>query len=121
MNTKIILLFGSIMLLFSSCVDYLDPYPNGDISDKELWDYQVRVQGLVGQCYEYMSRNYNDNEGAYLDGATDDAVITSSTQAMKRLATRFTINKPGPIRVLLGSRFQSNKTCKYILERPAGI
>jgi len=34
-----------------------------------------------------MSQNYNNNEGAYLDGATDDAVITNSTHSLNRLAT----------------------------------
>src|SRR4030042_4373785 len=86
MNTKVILTFWLIVLLFSSCVKYLDPYPNGDISDEDLWSYQSRVQGLVTQCYEYMPRNYNDNEGAYLDGATDNAVITSSIKVIRRLA-----------------------------------
>jgi hypothetical protein len=33
-----------------------------------------------------MPRNYNDNEGVYLDWATDDAVSTSPTQATRRLA-----------------------------------
>jgi hypothetical protein len=87
MNTRIILLFGAILILFGSCVKYLDPLPNGDLSDEGLWKYQERVQGLVGQCYDYMPRLYNDNEGVYLDGAADNAVITSSTQAMRRLAT----------------------------------
>lgn len=87
MNTRIILLFGVILVLFSSCVKYLDPLPNGDISDTDLWKFQERVQGLVGRPYDNMPRLYNDNEGVYLDGATDDAVITSSTQAMKRLGT----------------------------------
>jgi len=87
MNTRITLLFGVILVLFSSCVNYLEPYPNGDISTDNLWKYQARVQGLVGMCYENMPDLYNNNEGVYLDGATDDAVITSSTQAMKRLAT----------------------------------
>jgi len=87
MNTRITLIFSAILILFGSCVKYLDPLPNGDLSDESLWKYQERVQGLIGQCYDYMPRLYNDNEGVYLDGATDDAVITSSTQAMKRLAT----------------------------------
>ena len=87
MKTRIIYLFGATLILFSSCVKYLDPLPNGDISDESLWKFQERVQGLVGQCYDYMPRLYNDNEGVYLDGATDNAVITSSIQAMKRLAT----------------------------------
>jgi starch-binding outer membrane protein, SusD/RagB family len=75
------------MGLFSSCNNYLEPYPNGDISTEDLWTFQARVQGLIGQCYDNMPLLYNNNEGVYLEGATDNAVITSSTQAMKRLAT----------------------------------
>lgn len=87
MNTKKILPFCTVIILFfCSCTDYLDPFPTGNVSDEEMWEYQTRVQGLIGQCYEYMPRNYNDNEGAYLDGATDNAVITSSLNSMSRLA-----------------------------------
>lgn len=87
MNTKIFLLAGFISVLGSSCVNYLDPFPNGDRSQEELWTYQDMVQGLVGQCYNNMPGNYDDNEGAYFDGATDDAVLTSSTNNMRILAT----------------------------------
>ncbi|MCE5348207.1 MAG: RagB/SusD family nutrient uptake outer membrane protein [Bacteroidales bacterium] len=87
MNIKVILLFGLMMGLLSSCSSMLEPYPNGDRSGEDIWEYQDMVQGLIGQCYENMPRNYNDNEGAYLDGATDNAVITSSTYTLRRLAT----------------------------------
>lgn len=86
MNTKTILITGLILLLFGSCKDYLEPYPNADRSGEDLWKYQDMVQGLIGSCYDYMPRNYNDNDGAYLDGLTDNAVITSSTNALHRLA-----------------------------------
>lgn len=86
MNTKKILLFAFMLVLLSSCVNYLDPYPQGNKDSEQIWNYQYMVQGLVAQCYEGIPRNYNDNEGVYLDGATDDAVITSSTSAMRRLA-----------------------------------
>lgn len=88
MNAKKIILFGFMLVLLGSCVKYLDPYPQGNKDSEQIWNYQSDVQGLIGYCYDAMSsnRNYNDNEGAYLDGATDDAVITSSTQAMRRLA-----------------------------------
>jgi hypothetical protein len=68
-------------------VNYLEPYPNGNRTTDDIWKYQDMVQGLVGQCYENMPRNYNDNEGVYLDGASDDVVITSTTHALSRLAT----------------------------------
>ncbi len=86
MTTKRILLSGFVLMLIMSCSKYLDPFPNGDYSDQDIWAYQNLVQGLVGQCYDNMPRNYNDNEGAYLDGATDNAVLTSSTNSMNRLA-----------------------------------
>lgn len=87
MKIKLILLSGLLVGMLSSCSKMLDPYPNGDRSSDEIYQYPAMVQGLVGQCYDNMPRNYNDNEGAYLDGATDDAVITSSTNTMSRLAT----------------------------------
>lgn len=87
MISRKILLLGFIFALITSCGKILDPYPNGDYSDDDIWNYQNLVQGLVGQCYDDMPRNYDNNEGAYLDGATDNAVITSSTYNMHRLAT----------------------------------
>jgi hypothetical protein len=88
MKTKKILLSGFIILLLGSCVKYLDPYPNGQKNSDEIWLYAENINGLIGWCYDQMNsnRNYNDNEGVYLDGATDDAVITSSTNSMRRLA-----------------------------------
>jgi len=86
MRTKTIILAGLIMFFAVSCKDYLDPYPNGDRSGEDLWKYQDMVQGLVNRCYDYMPRNYNDNEGSYIDGATDDGQITSSTNSVYRLA-----------------------------------
>lgn len=96
MKTRIILLYGAVLILFGSCVNYLEPLPNGDLSDESLWKYQERVQGLIGQCYDYMPRLYNDNEGSYLDGATDNGVITLSTHAMKRLASGSTTTNLDP-------------------------
>jgi hypothetical protein len=88
MKTKKILLVGFIILLLGSCVNYLDPYPNGQKTSDEIWLYSENVNGMIGWCYDQMNsnRSYNDNEGVYLDGATDDAVITSSTNSMRRLA-----------------------------------
>lgn len=84
-DTKLTIL-GLFLILFASCTDFLEPYPNGDYSGDDIWEYQNMVQGLIGQCYEYMPRNYDNNEGAFLDGATDDAVITSTTNSMRRMS-----------------------------------
>ncbi|MGQ9620006.1 MAG: RagB/SusD family nutrient uptake outer membrane protein [Bacteroidales bacterium] len=86
-SNRILFLSVFLSVMLCSCVNYLDPYPNGDRTTDDIWEYQNFVQGLVGQCYNNMPTNYDNNEGAYLDGATDDAVLTSSTHVMKRLAT----------------------------------
>lgn len=86
MNKKIIITLLALIWVSFSCKDYLEPYPNGSYTTDDLWQYQNMVQGLIGQCYDYMPGNYNSNEGSYLDGATDDAVLTSTTHALRRLA-----------------------------------
>lgn len=76
-----------VLIIGGSCKKFLDPYPNDDRSSEDIWNYQESVQGLIGRCYDNMPRNYNTNEGAYLDGATDDGVLTSPTNVISRFAT----------------------------------
>lgn len=75
-----------LLILFSSCSDFLDPYPLAIRSEEYIWTNQSAVQGMVGKCYDYMSMNYDNNEGAFLDCATDNAVYTSRTNSIARLA-----------------------------------
>lgn len=93
--TLYLILFAFIL---SSCEDYLDQYPYGNYTEEENWQNQAFVQGLVGQCYEYMTRDYNNNEGYYLDGATDNAVVTSTTHAMNKLAVGSLVTGDDPFR-----------------------
>jgi hypothetical protein len=95
---RIAIYFILITLFLSSCSDYLEQYPYGNYTEEENWKNHVYVQGLVGQCYEYMTRDYRNNEGYYLDGATDDAVITSTTHAMNKLAVGSLVTNDDPFR-----------------------
>lgn len=72
--------------MISSCTDFLDPIPRGEYTQNDMMEYPNMMQGLIGQCYDYMPNNYNNNEGVYLDGATDDAVITNKSHSMSRYA-----------------------------------
>ncbi|MBQ9889290.1 MAG: RagB/SusD family nutrient uptake outer membrane protein [Bacteroidales bacterium] len=85
MKNKLLLTLTTVCLL-SSCSSFMDPYPNGGYTTEDIWDYQNLVQGLVIKCYDYMATNYNNSEWALLDGATDNAVITSTSNAVRRLA-----------------------------------
>ncbi len=78
----------AIAAVFSavSCQGFLDPYPSAIRSEEYVLDNPTTLSGLIGECYEYMSKNYDNNEGAYLDCATDNAVRTSVTDGMHRFA-----------------------------------
>lgn len=121
MNTKKIILIGALALVLGSCANYLDPYPNGDRSEQDIWKYQDMVQGLVGQCYDNMSRNYNDNEGAYLDCATDNAVRTSSTDVIRRLAVGAITTGQDPFRTYWDRDYKSIKLLNMFLYNRKGI
>lgn len=94
-NLYFTVLFSSTIIL-SACVDYLEPLPNGTFPDEEFWSRPSYVEGLVGHAYAYFPKSYDNNRGFYLDGATDDAVITDRTHVMNRfgIGTMGTENDP---------------------------
>lgn len=71
-------------ILLSACVDFLEPLPNGTVPEDDLWNRPAHIEGFVGHAYSYIPKNYNNNRGFYLDGATDDAVITNRMHSMNR-------------------------------------
>lgn len=107
LNIKSLLALAVTGVTLASCVNYLEPYPNGNRTTEDIWKYQDMVQGLVGQCYDNMPRNYNDNEGVYLDGTTDDVVITSTTNNMTRLAVGALPTSQDPFRTYWDRDYRS--------------
>jgi hypothetical protein len=122
MNTKKITLFGFIALLLGSCVNYLEPYPQGNKDSENIWQYSENIQGLIGWCYDNMNsnRNYNDNEGTYLDGATDDAVITSSTNNIHRLAVNALTTGNDPFLTYWERDYRAIRNVNFFLEGRRG-
>ena len=121
MNTLNKILALIIIVFFSSCSEFLDTYPNGDISGEELWEYQNMTQGLVGQCYDYMSQNYNNDEGAFLDCATDDAVMTSTGGALRRLAVGTLSTDQDPFHTYWERDYQAIHSVNMFLEDNKGF
>lgn len=123
MKTKnITILSGLMLVLLASCVDYLEPYPQGNKDSENLWDYSENINGLIGWCYDNMNsnRNYNDNEGAYLDGATDDAVLTRSTDAMRRLALNTITTGQDPFQTYWDRDYRAIRNCNLFLKDRRG-
>lgn len=128
MKTKKIILFGFIIVLLSSCKDYLEPWPNGNYDSETIWQYQNLVQGLINRCYDNISetdvggsqRNYNNNEGVYLDGVTDDAVITSVTNVMSRYAVNTMTTSQDPFQRYWDRDYRSISQCNIFLKDRRG-
>ena len=111
------------MVLLASCQNYLTPYPNGNYDDELLWENQLLVQGLVGWCYDQVNsnvRNYNDNEGAYLDGATDDAVLTNSTHVLRRYALNAMPTSLDPFQTYWDRNYKAIRNCNLFLKDRRG-
>ena len=91
MNTKnIILSITCLIFLMLSCSEdpaFLEPYPDGSRTGEDVWKYPEMARGLIGRAYDFIPDNYDDNYGAYLDCATDNAVSTSTTMGIRKLAT----------------------------------
>lgn len=121
MKSRRLILFGVLAFLAVSCADYLEPYPNGDRSRENIWEYQDMVQGLIGQCYDNMSRNYNDNEGAYFDCVTDNAVRTSTTDNLRRMAVGAITTSQDPFRTYWDRNYKSINLLNMFLEDRRGF
>lgn len=120
MKTKNLILLGTLAVFFVSCVDFLDPYPNGDRSKEDIWQYQDMVQGLVGQCYDNMSRNYDNNEGAYFDCISDNAVQTSTTASLRQMAVGALTTGQDPFRTYWDRDYKSINLVNMFLEDRKG-
>ena len=123
MKTKKIIGISLIVFFLASCQNYLTPYPNGNYDDELLWQNELLVQGLVGWCYDQVNsnvRNYNDNEGAYLDGATDDAVLTNSTHVLRRYALNAMPTSQDPFQTYWDRNYKAIRNCNLFLKDRRG-
>lgn len=121
MKTKKIILLGLLAILLASCQDYLEPYPNGDRGTEDIWKYQDMVQGLIGQCYDDMPRNYNNTEGAYLDCAADNGVYTSTTDAVRKMAVGALTTGQDPFRTYWDRDYKKINLVNMFLEDRKGF
>jgi hypothetical protein len=128
MKTKKIILFGFILVLIASCENYLEPWPNGNYDSETIWQYQNLVQGLINRCYDNVGegsvagsmRNYNGNCGVFLDGVTDDAVITSPTHVMSRYALNTMTTSQDPFQTYWDIAYRSISQCNIFLKDRRG-
>lgn len=105
-KTKIFATVGMMALTLVSCKSWLDPYPSAIRSEEYILTSPTAMQGLIGECYEWISTNYNNNEGAYMDCLTDNAVRTSRTDVISRLAVGITSPTNDPFQTYWSRDYQ---------------
>ena len=127
-TNRLFIISAVILTLVTACEGYLDPWPNGNYDSENLWEYQNMVQGLINRCYDNIAetdvggsqRNYNNNEGVYLDGVTDNAVITSSTNVMRRYALNTMVTSDDPFQRYWDRDYRSIAQCNIFLKDRRG-
>lgn len=80
----------AVAALLCSCKGFLDPYPSGLRPQEYVLTNPKTLEGLVGRCYDFLPKNYDDEEGALFDCLTDNAVRTNRSNVMSLLATGVT-------------------------------
>lgn len=105
-KTKILAFLAITLFLSEGCKKFLDPYPSAIRSEAYVLSSPTAMQGLVDECYEWISTNYNNNEGAYLDCLTDNAVMTSRTDVMSRMAVGITSPSNDPFQTYWTKDYQ---------------
>ena len=121
MNKLKLYLGCSAALLITGCSDLLDPYPYGSFPEEEMWQHPDIAQGFVGRAYDVMWRDYNNNEGFNLDGATDDAVMTSTTHSMSRLGTGAMVPNDDPFKGLWDEDYRGIASVNRFLKDNRGL
>ena len=125
---KTIILFGALILFMSSCEKYLEPWPNGNYDNTNIWEYGNMVEAIINRCYDNIDaysvgnshRCYDDNEGAFLDGVTDDAVITSTAHALRRYAVNAMTSSNDPFATYWDRNYRSIAQCNIFLKDRRG-
>lgn len=120
MKTNIIIT-GLVSILLISCDSFLDPYPGGVLDDELIWKYQDNVQGLINSCYDNLPMNYNDFEGALLDGITDNAVITNSTNVLNRFADGTISTTMDPFKTYWSRNYNAIRNVNLFLKDNKGL
>lgn len=115
-------LFGLIAALaLAGCSDFLDPLPNGHYTDQNLDDYPSMIRGFVDKSYDLLPTTYTKAEYLYLDGATDDLVITSETHAMRRFALGTGTPASDPFKTYWVRDYQGIMYVNKFLENDLGL
>lgn len=118
MKKYVLIVLGAASML--SCKNFLDPYPSAIRDEAYILTSPTAMQGLIGECYEWVSTNYNNNEGAYMDCLTDNAVRTSRTDVIARLAVGVTSPANDPFQTYWTRDYQGLYNTNLFLKNDNG-
>lgn len=83
---RLIIFLLSAIFIFNACDKVLDPMDDGAYTDSNINDYPSIIRGFVDKAFVQISNTYLTDEYVYLDCATDNGVLSTSTQSMEKFA-----------------------------------
>ncbi len=73
------------LAVLASC-DFLAPLPNGHYTNENIDEYPSLIRGYVEKSYDLIQKRYDVNEFIYLEGATDNAVLTDENSWLTKFS-----------------------------------
>jgi len=119
---RIINIFSvACILMLGSCKGYLDPMKNGYYTDENLSQYPSLIKGFVDKAYSLATYNsYLSIQYAYLDCATDNAVLTSPNGAARLLANGQLMSNSDPFETYWNNAYQGIYYVNRFLDKDLG-
>lgn len=117
---KSFLVLGCAGLMAAGC-DFLDPLPNGTYNEDNYQDYPKIVRGFVDKAYNLRPETYYAMEFIGTDAASDDAVYSSQTNALRQFSVGSTTITSNPFGTVWTRSYEAINYCNMFLDNNIGL
>ena len=80
------ILMAAVLVPMLSACNFLDPLPNGTITEENYASFPTIIEGYVYNAYNSLPVSYNTEAFLGLDACTDDMVRTESSDPMRQFS-----------------------------------
>ena len=86
MNNRITLVLVALLFPLLTACSFLDPLPDGTITEENYDSFPTIIQGYVFKAYDNLPMSYKSDAFIGLDACTDDAVLTNNADLMRQFS-----------------------------------
>jgi hypothetical protein len=114
------LIAGVLMLILSSCEDFLERNPLDKLSTQTFWSSEDDVETALAGVYSRLHENFLGYERVYLDGLSDNAWSDPGNGNQSNMANMTTgsisAGLGGAMENMYSSPYRAISSCNYFLE-----